>query len=89
MVTDLAVIVPCYNEALSITDTLMQLKLAITKLNQIHGPLDIGIWVYDNNSTDDTVETKILIFQLYSVLNRVKGMLSDRPLHRLMQEFTA
>lgn len=54
--TDLAVIIPCYNEALSIMDTLTQLKPAIVKLNQIYGPLDIGIWVYDNNSTDNTVE---------------------------------
>lgn len=57
--TDLAVIIPCYNEALSIMDTLTQLKSAIVDLNQIYGPLDVGIWVYDNNSTDNTVEKTI------------------------------
>ena len=95
--TDLAVIIPCYNEALSITDTLTQLKPAIVKLNQIYGPLDVGIWVYNNNSTDNTVEKTIewsclnkdIVFLSISALNRVREMLSGRLLWKLMQKLIA
>ena len=37
-------------------DTLTHVNPAIVKLNQKYCSLDIGIWVYDNNSTDNTVE---------------------------------
>ena len=89
--TDLAVIIPCYNEALSITDTLTRLKPAIVKLNQIYGPLDIGIWVYDNNSTDNTVEKTIewSCLNKDSALNRAREMSLGRPLWKLTQELTA
>lgn len=39
--TDLAVIIPCYNEALSITDTLTRLKPAIVK-HMVHWILVYG-----------------------------------------------
>ncbi|MFF1820149.1 glycosyltransferase [Kribbella sp. NPDC051587] len=44
---DIAVIVPCYNEAVAVTKVVTELRAALPTAS---------IYVYDNNSTDDTAE---------------------------------
>src|SRR5579859_6791855 len=43
-----AVLIPCYNEAAAIADVVTNFRAALP---------DAAIYVYDNNSTDNTVET--------------------------------
>ena len=44
--TDIAIIIPCYNEAATIGSVIKGLRKARS---------DLSIYVYDNNSTDETV----------------------------------
>ncbi len=47
---DVAVILPCYNEAVAIGETVRQFRAALP---------DATIYVYDNNSTDDSVKVAL------------------------------
>jgi len=61
----IAIIIPCYNEGLTITDTILGLRATVPHSD---------IFVYDNNSTDDTVSrAKAVGAQVFVEKNQGKG----------------
>lgn len=75
----LAVLIPCYNEGKTIEKVVTDCKKAIANIS------NSVVYVYDNNSTDDTVELAEKLVQLF-VMNicRVKAMLFDACFGKLM-----
>jgi glycosyltransferase involved in cell wall biosynthesis len=70
----IAIIIPCYNEGLTITDTIVGLRATVP---------DADIFVYDNNSKDDTIAlakaagAKVFVEKNQGKGNVVRRMFSD------------
>lgn len=72
----IAVLIPCYNESLTIKKVIEDWKSALPEAK---------IYVYDNNSTDNTTEIAMNAGVLLSMnINREKVMLSDVCFVKLM-----
>lgn len=52
--TDVAILIPCYNEGLTIGKVVKDCKNATSDIDQ-----QVTVFVYDNNSTDNTVEESL------------------------------
>ena len=57
---NMAVIIPCYNEEITIRNVIMDFKKYLPSAK---------IYVFDNNSTDNTLKKIKLVFQVYGSID--------------------
>ena len=71
---EIAVLIPCFNEEITVGKVVRDFKRALPQAT---------VYVYDNNSTDKTVEKQKKLVQLFDMsTNKEKGTLCEECFRR-------